>query len=231
MTRKIQILLVVFILTALTTGAFCDDLWERTLAVARDNQDWLAQDITINAQKLNRRGKVLDEGSTMVTRSITSAGALEESVRQSGNAAPDPESILSGGLGLPKALRSGQGPLSLFDPNRQDDLNLSRDHGTEQLPGGVEAAVYQYSQQSAGGAVVRGRVWVDVETGVTVKLETIPEEVPPPMDESTTVVHFKASPIQWYPIRVEMVGVARRAMVKRGIEMTVILENYTRYPN
>ncbi|MBN1685207.1 MAG: hypothetical protein JW852_01055, partial [Spirochaetales bacterium] len=228
MNREIQRLLAVLVLAALTTaGAFSDDLWERTLAIAQDNQVWLAGDITINTQQLNGRGKVLDEGSTIISRSITSAGTLEESIRQLGNAPPDPENILSGGIGLPKALRSGEGSLSLFDPNRQGDLSLSREHGTERLPGGVEAVVYQYSQQLADGEVVRGRVWIDLETGVTIKLKTIPEKAPPPMVGSTTVVHFNTSASRWYPIRVEMAGVARRAMIKREVEMTVVLENYT----
>jgi hypothetical protein len=230
MIRIPRNLLASFILVSLATGAYSDGLWERTLSIAQANRDWLARSIQVDAKQLNREGDVVDQGSLVVTRSVTGAGTLTDSIQQGGTAPPDADSIFSGGLGVPAALRSGPGNLSLFDPRRQNELDLTRAHGTEWLPGGREAAIFVYSQDTGSDGTVRGRVWVDVNTGVTLRLETTPEKTAAPLISNTSLVYFNADPSRWYPTRVETVGVARRLMIQRTIEMTMILGDYTWYP-
>ena len=229
MRTTLRYSLAALLLLAITTGAAADDLWERALGIAEANQSWFASSVVIEMQQRNSRGSVVDEGTTAVTRSISATGRIEESVTRSGNAPPDHENLLSGGLGLPAALRSGGGALSLFARSSQDELVLSREPGTEQLPGGIEAAVYRYSQPSADGSMMRGRVWVEVETAVPVRVETIPDEPAAPLVSSTTVLHFEPSAVTWYPVRLEMTGTARRMMIERHIRTTVTIRDYTRY--
>ena len=95
--RSRRSLLVALLLVVATAGAVADELWERALDVAEANQDWFAARIEIEMQQLNSGGRVVEEGTTRVTRT--------------GSFPPDHESLLSGGLALPVALRTGEGAL------------------------------------------------------------------------------------------------------------------------
>lgn len=230
--RSRRSLLVALLLVAATAGAVADELWERALDVVEANQDWFASRIEIEMQQLNSSGRVVEEGTTRVTRSISNSGRIQESVTRTGSFAPDHESLLSGGLGLPAALRTGEGALGLFVRSRQDEIVLSRQRRTERLPGNTEAAVYRYTQPAGDGSMTRGRVWVDVNTAVPVRMEAIPDEAPDPLVSSTTLLYFEPSPVNWYPVRLEMTGTARRVVIvviERRIQTTVRISGYTRY--
>lgn len=221
--------MILLLLAALSSALTADELWEQALGVAASNGDWLAQEIEIEMQQLTRRGDVAAQGSSRVSCSVSSSGEIRQTVSQSGDAPPDPDEVLAGGLGLPRALREGAGSLLVFAPDRQGDLELSRQRRTESLPGGVEAAVYTYAQPEESGRIVQGRVWLDIASGVPVRVETTPAEPPSPLVSTTTTIEFNNSPVEWYPVLVEVEGVARRAMIERGIETTITLENYVRY--
>lgn len=222
-------LLAAVLLGLFSAGAAADDLWDRALDVAEANQDWFAASIVIELQQLNSRGRLVDGGTTAVSRSVSGSGEITESVTRSGSSPPDHQNLLAGGLGLPLALRAGDGALGVFERARQDDLDLERQPGTEILPGSVETAVYRFSQPSADGSTVRGRVWVDVASAVPLRVETSPDQPPEPLVSATTVLHFQPFADSWYPVRMEITGLARVMVVEREIQTTVIVSDYTRY--
>jgi hypothetical protein len=77
--------------------------------------------------------------------------------------------------------------------------------------------------------MMRGRVWVDVATCVPLRVETISDQPPAPLVSSTTLLHFEPSSANWYPVRLEMTGTARRMMIERQIRTTVTIKEYSRY--
>lgn len=92
-----------------------------------------------------------------------------------------------------------------------------------------ESVVYRFSQRSADGSVMRGRVWVDVDTAVPLQVETTPDAPPAPLVASTTMLYFEPSADTWYPVRLEMTGIARRLMIERHVRTTVAITDYTLY--
>ncbi len=219
---------IVAALVASPVTAWSDALWDKALDVAQSNSDWLARTIQADAELFNNRGKSAGNGSTTIRRTL-SGESVNVDVDKSGNAAPEPEGILEGGLGTPAALRTGEGVLSLFDPRHQNRITLTRLGTVERVEGGIETAVYRYSQPSPEKGTITGRVWVALKTGVPVRLVTIPAKPLSPMIANETAVTFNPDPDRWYPVRIVTDAEVRRGPVQRTLRMEITLTRYIQY--
>ncbi|MBN2656351.1 MAG: hypothetical protein JXR86_04765 [Spirochaetales bacterium] len=229
-TNWYKTIVLTVVLATVSAALSADDLWDKAIDVALNNRTWLAKRTVIDARQLNSREQVVGEGRTVIVRTIGSSGMIDTQVEQSGDNPPDPQNVLSKGLGSPSGSERLGNMLEIFEENLKDELNLRRSSRTDSFSGSIRAAIYDFRRVTPDGGVVTGQVWIDVRSGVPVKIQWSVENPPSPLKEIRSEMLLNSDPYAWYPLSVRTDSTAQRGLIKRQIELNITLQGYSLYP-
>lgn len=193
--------------------------WNRAVEIAAANSEWLPLRTELAMQQFNGRGDLVSEGTTIVQRRVDGDGQVEVLIRQEGDDPPPSNAVTEGALAPGEA-----GPLS---PHRQHSVEWEAT-GRVDVRRGRRAEAYRFRlHQEERGRIV-GTVWIDIETGAAVALESSPENPPDRLIESTSVVTFNPDPDAWYPTSATSQGKGRLLLVTREVVVRIALGEYVR---
>ncbi len=214
-------------------GPPTDPAWERAVALASANMDWVPGLVVVRVEILDVSGVPEQSQEAWVRVEMGPGGDLvARDVRfvEDGAAVSSNERQSAGDL-----LRDGQGPVGLpplelfrgspFDPGVQQDVSASRT-GERRGIDGRHCVAFAFSQRKANG-LAKGIAWLDEATGAPVEVHITGSRV-------TGVVGVQGATIGYGPIEgdawctkeVLLEGTVGFAWMRRAFRITVTYADY-----
>ena len=117
-----------------------------------------------------------------------------------------------------------------FDPEVQNRVTAKR-LGPDVLDG-RNTVVFSFTHRpKSGDGVLRGKAWLDVDTGEPIQVEVSPDPLPKHIDKMVTRVHFERTPEGWWvPARSEIEGEGGLLWIRRTFESIVRFRDFRMDP-
>ncbi len=135
--------------------------------------------------------------------------------RKKANGGKDPDDTITINLGYHP-----------FSPKSQDQVTARRD-GSVMLEG-RPAVLYSFSQAAPSGkSAVKGKAWLDPESGAPLQVEASPDPLPRFVSKMTTTVMFEVAPGgQWRPKSSTIRGEGGFLFYHRLVESDVVFSDF-----
>jgi hypothetical protein len=161
----------------LAAEAATDPLWQKALAVARTNADWVAGLVVM-------RSEILHKGETNGVHEIwtrSKLGTNDEVITQTVKVLEDGEDVTKEETKKEEKQKkkktkdkdnktSGQPGINPFDPERQDRVTVERNNQSRNIEG-RDCVGYAFEVRNTNGPTARGIAWLEKETGVPSEIE------------------------------------------------------------
>ena len=239
------LILVVGWSAVLPAGNRGDDLWQRAVAVAESNQDWVPGQLESHIKMLTRKGRVKDHIETWLKLEAGKDDQIVTSLlKYIKNGVDETEKRRERFLEARKKAQAER-KKDRGERNNSNSLTIGlQDHPfaaavqdavsfqllkSDVLLDGKSCSIFAYRQKLAGsGAVVRtGKVWIHQETGIPVQHEFTLEPLPSRVKRFTQRISYQSDRADtWYPRTLEIDGVGGFLFIRKYFKSRVLFTNY-----
>lgn len=248
MRRYTSLALMVFVMAwggCLVAANSGEDLWNRAVAVAKSNRNWVPGRLVSHIKMLTRKGRVKDHIETWLkleeglnSRIVASLEKyikngidetemrkkrfLEARKKREAENQKDPGDRASRGgyaIGLQDHPFAAESQESVSFELLQTDVFVA----------GKACSLYSYRQKLEGDKVVwrTGKVWIDQESGIPLENRFTLEPLPSMVKRFTQhIVCDAGSPRAWYPESLEIDGVGGFLFIKKYFWSRVVFSQY-----
>lgn len=183
-----------------------DSLWQKAVALAEANQNWVPGLITNTVEAVNKKGeskgiveetwirlslgengeiaeefvKVIEKGKDVTEKRKQEAERVEKSENES-----EVEEEESGEITM-----SGGSP---FNPEVQERITLKRTDRIEEIEG-RRCIVYEFTHEIEEGRTLKGTTWLEEETGIPLKRQFSPNPLPKHVKRMQHTVNYAITP-------------------------------------
>jgi len=226
-----------------------DSLWARAVSLAEANDDWVPGSIYMHIQEVDKHGEPKDDrGHEVWTRLY---------LGEDGEVESEMVKVLDNGEDITEEEKSkmeeedaegddedgGGGRMSMegytpFDSEHQDGLDL-RATGEEDVIDGRRCVVLEFEDlresededRDEEDGTVKGRAWLEVETGIPRKIEYTTDPLPKRVKKMNTVTIYEyAGPDAWYATSMDLRATGGILFIKKHFHMRMTFGDYWRRP-
>jgi len=235
---------------SLLAGEGPDSLWSKAISLYESNDNWVPGSVYMHMQEVDKHGQPKDErGHEVWTRLyLDEDGEVEgelvkvldngEDITEEERARREEEERENedeGGDDDRSVTMEGYMP---FDPEHQDGMNF---HATGDLEvvNGRRCAVFEFEDERKGededddddDTVVTGKVWLELEKGVPMKMEYTTDPLPKRVKKMNTTVVFEfTDPDTWRPASMSVEATGGFLFIKKHFHMHMTFDDHWRMP-
>jgi hypothetical protein len=221
-----------------------DSLWARAVTLYQANANWVPGSVYVHMQEVDKHGKPKDDrGQEIWTRLfLNEDGEVDselirilddgEDTTEEEKARREEEEENDDGN---RVTMEGYVP---FDPEHQDGLTVTPT-GDEDVVDGRRYVVYEFEDErkpeeedeDGEEMTVRGKVWLDVETGVPLRMVYTPDPLPKRVKKMVTSVTYEyEGPEAWRAASMSTQATGGVLFIKKHFNMDMTFDDYWRRP-
>jgi hypothetical protein len=217
-----------------TYAAIQDDLWQKAVKIAEQNQAWVPGLVVTRTEELGKEDKVKHVDDMQVKLSLGEDGQIEEDVtlfkdgkeveyvpkkeEKSEEKSNDSEEV------------SFKISADFWNPDVQKMMTVTvRDQRKDIL--GKTCVAHDFIQKITEKEHIKGTAWIEENTGIPVEVQFTQKPLPKHVKQMTSTIRYQyISESDWYPQEMLMEASGGFLFIKKRFRITTNFSNYWKAP-
>ena len=203
-----------------------DPLWQKAVAIADANRDWVPGLVTQQTEEIGKKGKAKLVEDMRIYLSQGEDGSIVEDVK----CLKDGKEIKCESDEEEDDDSSSDTLIEFFAPEFQDKVTIARTDQVKAIQG-KQCVAYTFEQEGDEKEITVGTAWLEETTGMPLEVQFTVKPLPEHVEKMNQIIRFNSTSLDfWYPEEMLIDLSAGMLIFKKHYHIKMDFNDYWRNP-